>query len=159
MVNYLYHYTGAAIAVAHGIKCDAGLRRAVAEEMAEKFDFRNSVIVPVPGRMGYAIDTLDIAVNIYRMTGSPVCDVLKGLERDSVYELKKRGVMVSPESLSIYPKGVIPLGRRIIVLDNVVDSGTTATAAISAIGGGEILAYALSRKNSVPDIQITGRRI
>lgn len=38
----------------------------------------------------------------------------------------------------------IPTGRTPYLIDNVVDTGTTAKAAVKALGGGVVLSYAMS---------------
>ena len=38
----------------------------------------------------------------------------------------------------------LPSGRIPYLIDNVVDTGTTAKAAVKALGGGVVLSYAMS---------------
>lgn len=102
----------------------------------------NAVIVPMPSHTGRATYTLELAKRIARTTNAQVIDALQCQPRETLYELKKQRRKPSPEGLHFYQVAQIPDGKRIIIVDNVVATGTTAAAAVRTIGKGVVLAYA-----------------
>ena len=107
---------------------------------------KNAVIVPIPGHYGYAVQTLYLARAISeQLNGNiPVANVLKGINRLSNYQAKKDGQPLSAEELGFHQVRTLPKGKVPYLLDNVVDTGTTAKAAVKALGGGIVLSYAMS---------------
>ena len=107
---------------------------------------KNAVIVPIPGHQGYAVQTLNLARAISEQSNGniPVANVLKGISRVSNYQAKKDGQPLSAEELGFHQVRTLPKGKVPYLLDNVVDTGTTAKAAVKALGGGIVLSYAMS---------------
>lgn len=112
-----------------------------AEEMA-KYIPSNAVLVPIPSHTGNATYTLELAQRIARKTTAEVVDALKCEPREMIYNLKKQGRKPTPKQMGFYLVRSIPENKRIIILDNVVATGTTAAAALMAIGRGVVFAYA-----------------
>ena len=106
----------------------------------------NAVVVPIPGHHGFALQTLYLARAINEQSGGiiPVANVLKGNSRMSNYQAKKEGSLLPAEELGFRQVAPLPKGKVPFLLDNVVDTGTTAKAAINALGGGIVLSYAMS---------------
>lgn len=106
----------------------------------------NAVVVPIPGHHGFALKTLYLARAINEQSGGiiPVANVLKGNSRMSNYQAKKEGSLLPAEELGFRQVAPLPKGKVPYLLDNVVDTGTTAKAAINALGGGIVLSYAMS---------------
>ena len=106
----------------------------------------NAVIVPIPGHFGYAVQTLYLARAISEQSNGniPVANVLKGISRVSNYQAKKDGQPLSAEELGFHQVYALPKRKVPYLLDNVVDTGTTAKAAVKALGGGIVLSYAMS---------------
>ena len=106
----------------------------------------NAVVVPIPGHHGFALQTLYLARAINEQSGGiiPVANVLKGNSRMSNYQAKKEGYLLPAEELGFRQVAPLPKGKVPYLLDNVVDIGTTAKAAINALGGGIVLSYAMS---------------
>ena len=103
---------------------------------------KGSILVPMPSRTGNATYTVKLAEAIAKATDSEVRDVLKGKARMSVYEAKQKGVKMTPEDLGMYTTEELPKGKNIVIIDNVIDKGTTALAAVSAVKGASVVAYA-----------------
>lgn len=105
-----------------------------------------AVVVPIPGHHGFALQTLYLARAINEQSGGiiPVANVLKGNSRMSNYQAKKEGSLLPAEELGFRQVAPLPKGKVPYLLDNVVDTGTTAKAAINALGGGIVLSYAMS---------------
>ncbi len=127
---------------AHAMK--EGANWAIYKAAAEmvKYIPTNAVLVPMPSHTGRATYTLELCKRIARETAAEVCDYLKGKERETLYNLKKQGRHILPAKLGFYLSQPIPSGKRVIIIDNVVATGTTAAAAVRAIGGGVVFAYA-----------------
>jgi predicted amidophosphoribosyltransferase len=144
-----YYHTPGARQLAHAVKSgdETAIVRA-AEEMALLVP-PGAVLVPVPGRTGKATVARRLAEVIAARTGAPVADVLQGAERESLYDLKRRGVTPSPTSLGIRRVGELPPGTPVLV-DNVVATGTTAAAAATALAappGGKVLVHSVARRS------------
>lgn len=112
-----------------------------AQEMA-KFIPTNAVLIPIPSHTGSATYTLELAQRIARATNAEVLDALKCEPREMLYNLKKQGKRPTPRQMGFYLVHSIPEGKRVIILDNVVATGTTAAAALMATGKGIVLAFA-----------------
>ena len=109
----------------------------------------NAVLIPMPSHTGKATYTKELCRLIARETAAEVCDILRGRERETLYTLKKQGRHILPKKLGFYVTQEPPTGKRLLIIDNVVATGTTATAAVRAIGGGIVFAYAAAT-NSQP---------
>lgn len=113
----------------------------MASEMA-KLVRPGTTLVPVPGRTGRATMTLRLADLIAGMVpDTTVADVLRGKPRPSLYELKKNGCAVSADMLGLELKG--DAAGAVMLVDNVVATGTTALAARRLLPGARMLAYAM----------------
>ena len=56
----------------------------------------------------------------------------------------QRMLTLTVEQLGYRQIASLPSGRIPYLIDNVVDTGTTAKAAVKALGGGIVLSYAMS---------------
>ena len=88
----------------------------------------------------YCLKNCDIA----SYTCLPVIDALRGKDRESQYEAKYKGRSLTEEQLGFRKVISLPSDRIPYLVDNVVDTGTTAKAAFKALGGGIVLSYAMS---------------
>lgn len=136
--------------VAHGVKQstkDPLLRRLSMNSIADYiikngiFD-ENDTIVPAPQHTGHAEYTLDIAKQIAAKTGCNVCDCLSCTPRETLYDMKKKGIPI--EDTMARKKIRIP-GKRIWFLDNIIASGHTFKKAKELIPNLIPLPYAISR--------------
>lgn len=117
---------------------------------------RGSILVPMPSHNGDATYTVKLAETIAMATDSEVMDVLKGKARMSVYEAKQKGIQLSSDELGMYVTEELPKGRNVVIIDNVIDKGTTALAAVSAVKGASVVAYAytLGDKSRVAPLKL-----
>jgi len=135
-------YRGKAQKLAHGVKSrDPEVIAEVADLMAPLIP-KDAVLVPAPSHSGKATDMLDVAQAISELTGAPIADVLRGGERDSQYKAKKAGRPLSVDDLGIKATGKLPDGKLPVVIDNVVDTGSTAEACVRALGKGIVVSLA-----------------
>ncbi|MBR4040803.1 MAG: nucleotidyltransferase domain-containing protein [Bacteroidaceae bacterium] len=117
---------------------------------------RGSILVPMPSHNGDATYTVKLAETIAMATDSEVMDVLKGKARMSVYEAKQKGIQLRSDELGMYVTEELPKGRNVVIIDNVIDKGTTALAAVSAVKGASVVAYAytLGDKSRVAPLKL-----
>lgn len=116
-----------------------------AAKMLKPYVIKDAVLVPVPSHKGMATDTLDLAKELGKITHTPVADVLKGNSRISQYAAKKEGRPLSSEQLEIIKVKSLPKNKIPVLIDNVVNTGNTAKAAIEAVGGGVMLSLGVAR--------------
>lgn len=84
-----------------------------------------------------ATDTLLLCNELSSLTGLPVCDALISYGHDSLYLLKKAGSPLSCfPSMDFRLKSGLPSGLKPILVDNVISTGTTMKAALSAVPDG-----------------------
>ena len=139
-----HYYEGINQWVAHKLKeGDTDAFDYAARQMSKLLP-KNAVLVPIPGRHGTPDQTLKLCRNIASYTHLPIIDALRGNERESQYEAKYKGRYLTEEQLGYRRIATIPTGRIPYLIDNVVDTGTTAKAAVKALGGGVVLSYAMS---------------
>lgn len=102
------------------------------------------VLIPAPGRKGKAKQTFKLAKGIARLKGLKVANVLKGKERIANYDAKKSGNPLSMDDMGIYLSGKLPKRKIACIIDNVIDTGTTAFACANAIGSCIVLSFAMT---------------
>lgn len=113
----------------------------------------NAVLVPMPSHTGRATYTLELCRMLAKETAAEVRDILRGSERETLYTLKKQGRHIMPKKLGFYVTEPAPTDRRILIIDNVVATGTTAAAAVQAVGRGIVFAYAAATNSQTrPDL-------
>ena len=146
-ITYLstgHYYEGINQWVAHKLKeGDAEVFDYAARQMAKLLP-KNAVLVPIPGRHGTPDQTMRLCRDIASYTHLPIIDALRGNDRESQYEAKYKGRSLTEEQLGFNKVTSLPSDRVPYLIDNVVDTGTTAKAAVKALGGGVVLSYAMS---------------
>lgn len=141
-----YDQSGLYREISHEIKQGDDNAIAIASEQMAKLVPPDSILVPIPSHNGNANATLKLANAIASITGSQVVDALKGKSRESLYELKKKGVKVDSDYLGFFLGKELPKGKNIVFVDNVIATGTTANAALKTVDTGSIIAYSLDLK-------------
>lgn len=112
---------------------------------------KGAVLVPIPSHTGKAIETLSLAHEIATLTGGQVYNCLAGCARESSYELKHHGVVLTSDKMGFELVKERPDGNNVFLVDNVIASGNTALAALNLIPGATVLALA-------SDAQAIGRK-
>lgn len=139
------YYDGINQWVAHKIKEGDGEAIDYAARQMARLLPKNAVLVPIPGHHGFPVQTLRLAKAISFYTDLPIADVLRGNDRESQYEAKYQKQPLTAEQMGLYKNSTpLPSGCHPFLVDNVVDTGTTAKAAVNAIDGGTIVSYAMS---------------
>ena len=128
--------------LAKEMKHGNSLAIAIAAAEMERYIPKNAVLVPMPSHQGFATYTLELARRIGELTETEVCDTLKGSPRKSLYQLKKEGKHPKSTKFGFYLTDTIPSGKQVIIIDNVVATGTTATAAANVVGNCVVFALA-----------------
>jgi len=145
-ISHGHYYEGINNWLCHKLKENDPQAIAYCARQLAKMLPENAVVIPIPGHHGFALQTLYLAKAINEQSGGiiPVANVLKGNSRVSNYQAKKEGHLLSAKELGFRQVAPLPKGKELYLLDNVVDTGTTAKAAIKALGGGIVLSYAMS---------------
>ena len=97
-------------------------------------DHKNGVLVPMPGRTGIALYTKDLAKEIGSQTGLAICDILKSDPHKPLYDRKVKKGIESLRPFNFQATETLPKGKFPIVVDNVLDTGTTAMSAFRTLG-------------------------
>jgi predicted amidophosphoribosyltransferase len=138
------YYDGINQWIAHSIKeGDTDAIEYAARKMATIVP-ADAVFVPIPGHHGVADQTLRLVQALSSYTPHPFVDALRGREHKSQYEAKLRGHLLSGRDMGFYQIKELPSGRIPCLIDNVVDTGTTAKAAVEALGNAMVLSFAMS---------------
>jgi len=145
-VSHGHYYDGINNWLCHKLKENDPQAIAFCARQLVKLLPENAVVIPIPGHHGFALQTLYLGRAISELSDRSitVANVLKGNCRVSNYQAKKEGHLLSAEELGFRQVAPLPKGKVPYLLDNVVDTGTTAKAAIKALGGGVVLSYAMS---------------
>ena len=143
--NNLYYQTDHARQIAHALKSGDAEAVAIAATAIRNTlpSWDNVAIVPIPSHLGYATYTLELAKAIGQ---GHVFDILRSAERETLYDLKYRGMAVTPNDLGFYTIGSIPQDMNVVFVDNVVATGTTAMAALEAVGRGFVVPFAIDER-------------
>ena len=104
----------------------------------------DSIIVPIPNHHGTAKETLFLAKAVAEYSHSFIANILIGKARESNYLMKKLGSPLTEEQMGFRQTKPLPEGITPIIVDGVVDTGTSAKAAVHALGGGIVLSFAMS---------------
>ena len=125
--------------LAHGLKdgdyasiCKAA--EMMADGIREMAAGRNCVLVPVPNHHGRAVYTKTLANEISRRTGIPTWDILSCRPHMPLHYAKKNDLKPEGIYLKLNLYRQVPEQFTPIVIDNVLDTGYTAGAAIKAVG-------------------------
>ena len=92
-----------------------------------------SVIVPMPGRTGVALYTKVLAERISELTGVRVMDCLKCKPHMTQYLRKLRYGIDSMRTMDFSTTMDVPSDVIPILIDNVLDTGTTIMSAMKAL--------------------------
>ena len=95
---------------------------------------RSAVLVPIPGHTGRATYTKDLCDEIGKLTAIPTADLLQGTHHLPLYEAKKNDMKPEGIRITYTLRQPLPEGKTAILVDNVLDTGHTAWAAVKAIG-------------------------
>ena len=127
-------------ALAHGVKDGNSVAieaavGAMVKALQEMPEAKNAVIVSIPSHKGYGGPVQRLAKDLSEKSGIPYIDALNGAEHESLYEWKKNHPGEEQPELFFsedkdYP---IPEGKTPILIDNVIDTGHTAWAAVDAL--------------------------
>lgn len=123
--------------LAHGVKDsnDESISRAamLMANLVSVIADKTSVLVPIPNRSGTAEYTMQIARTISEMTGVRCVDILKSKPHTPQYYRKLKYGIHGMSLLRFWLSPCLPTGAKPILIDNVLDTGTTAMSAVRAL--------------------------
>jgi hypothetical protein len=94
----------------------------------------NVALIPLPGRSGRAASSLQLALVISKLTGNPVMDVIEGVKRTSLYQLKTSGQNIGENFFGL--RLIQPISKlEFILIDGVCDTGITGISAAKLFKG------------------------
>ena len=125
--------------LAHGVKDgDTEAIKKAAARIADVInvipDKQNLVLVPMPSHNGNATYTKVLAEEIAKLTGLTTADVLAAKPYSSLYDFKKENGLQDIPVPAFNIEETLPNGKAPLIIDNVLDTGTTAYAAAHAFG-------------------------
>ena len=133
-------------ALAHGVKDGNGVAidvaaSAMAKALKDTPVSKNAVLVSMPGHKGYGGSAQRLAKRLSELTDIPYIDALASGEHESLYDWKKEHPDEELPELFFtederYP---VPEGKTPVIIDNVIDTGHTAWAAVEAMEAQPIL--------------------
>jgi hypoxanthine phosphoribosyltransferase len=94
---------------------------------------RPCVLVPIPGHEGKATYTKQLCDEIGVRTGMRTANILKGNHHIALYHAKKNDMKPEGIRIDFLMKSPLPAGVTPIIVDNVLDTGHTAYAALRAV--------------------------
>lgn len=105
---------------------------------------KNSILIPVPNHCGYARESLLLTESVSKYSEMPLCDILKGNMRESIYQVKHNGGMLSEDEIGFHKISGVPPDKTPVIIDGVIDTGRTALSALHAIGSGMVVSFSIS---------------
>jgi hypoxanthine-guanine phosphoribosyltransferase len=142
------YYDGNHRSIAHGIKDkDPASINQAAREMAERiqrYPKTRTELVPIPAHTGRADATLHLAREIAKIRGFQLTNILRMEPQvTSRYQAKKTSGQMREISMDI--DGPRPGGnRRVILIDNTIDTGATLFAAMKELPHADVLSHSVS---------------
>lgn len=97
-------------------------------------DKDNFLIIPMPSHNGKATYTKTLAEEVAKLTGLPSTDILTCQPHTPLYDYKKVNGIHNIPTPSFSIKESLPQDKIPLIIDNVLDTGTTAYAAAQAFG-------------------------
>ena len=98
-------------------------------------DYQHSILVPMPGRKGSAGYTKVLADEIAGQLGLEVSDILTVKPHKPLYDRKAKKGIDGLKPFKFLVNDQIPEDKKPILIDNVLDTGTTAMSAFRALDG------------------------
>lgn len=121
--------------IAHGMKARNREALREAAESVAAFTPGGAILVPIPGRHGFATTALEFALAIQEQgCWVGIGNILYSNPRASQYRAKKHGQCLTVEQLAMRAREHTFDSKSIILIDNVVDTGNTLAAARKALG-------------------------
>ena len=139
-IAYIGRHAGLLREIAHGVKDGSAKHADMAARLFDAALPPDCVIVPMPGHRGCADAMLDVVLRVSAISGRAVLDALMCAPHESSYAQKARGVEPSP--IAMYAKFAVH--GKIIVIDNCIASGVTASAALAVIPNASVYALTIS---------------
>ena len=143
-----YYHTPFARELSHELKHGSELAAAIMAKQMANLIPQNCTLVPIPSRNGIATTNLMIADNLSEITGLPVVDAIRGVQRESLYDIKKRGDRINKDFFGYFLSRAVNT-NNVVLIDGVFDTGTTAHAASKLF---KDMVYLVAYSRTVPSL-------
>ena len=144
-ITWFGRYEGYLRMIARGVRDN---NPSCIECAAKLFDLmlpKNAVVAPMPSHIGCAAQMLSVANELYRRRPDVVvCDLIRCDPHPGSYAQKKDRITPGPIRMFITPEFHEYSGFRMFILDNVICTGATASAALEVLPNATVLALAMS---------------
>lgn len=123
----------------------------MAKDMA-KLIHDDCVLIPVPNRIGRAVETLLMAQWMQAFAREEKTlrvkleNVLVGAERVSLYDYKKQGKSPDDFDFGFRLFAPVPKAKNIYLVDNVLATVTTLSAALKLVPSADVLVHSVDKK-------------
>ena len=144
-ITWFGRYEGYLRTIARGVRDN---NPSCIECAAKVFDLmlpKGAVVAPMPSHIGCAVQMLSVANELYRRRPDVVvCDLLRCDPHPGSYAQKKDRITPDPIRMFITPEFHEYSGLRMFILDNVICTGVTASAALEVLPNSTVVALAMS---------------
>lgn len=146
-----YYGNNPARELAHRVKeSDVAAIRLVAEDLAPSVR-EDCALIPVPNSIGFPLSNLllvKLLVAFIRdmKVNADVWDIMVCRQHRASYYCKKEGKQMDEADFGFRLTSTTPEGKKIYLVDNVLATGLTASAALKVVPSADILVHTVDRK-------------
>ena len=144
-ITWFGRYEGYLRMIARGVRDGDAWSIECAAKLFDLMLPTGAVVVPMPGHLGHSDQMHDVAVKLHeRRDDIVVCEMLRCKPHESNYSQKKYSTPVPVEMYVSYPFNQGISSDGVFVIDNVICTGVTASAALEVLPNATVVALAVS---------------
>ena len=144
-ITWFGRYEGYLRTIARGVRDNNPTCIECASKLFDLMLPKGAVVAPMPSHIGCAVQMLSVANELYRRRPDVVvCDLLRCDPHPGSYAQKKDRITPDPIRMFITPEFHEYSGLRMFILDNVICTGVTASAALEVLPNSTVVALAMS---------------
>ena len=144
-ITWFGRYEGYLRMIARGVRDNNPMFIECAAKLFDMILPEGSAVAPMPSHIGCAVQMLSVANELHRRRPDiVVCDLLRCDPHPSSYAQKKYRITPDPIRMFITPEFREYSGLRMFILDNVICTGVTASAALEVLPDATVVALAMS---------------
>ena len=144
-ITWFGRYEGYLRTIARGVRDNNPKCIECASKLFDLMLPEGSAVVPMPSHIGCAAQMLSVASELHRRRPDiVVCDLLRCDPHPGSYAQKKHRITPCHIRMFITPEFREYSGLRMFILDNVICTGATASAALEVLPNSTVVALAMS---------------